>query len=377
MINNRKLILDTFCEVYDLLLPYADGEFYDFATHNIVPGAIYLIGRAQFNFNTDTIRKLVEDNVISVILSNPAEGSDTLKDHCIYVHKIADLALDNRILLIGGGDMESQWPCLRYDSFLPKILDYSENLREIRRSEEIFSKTQKPYKFLFLNGRHRSHRKFLLEKFDSVGLLDQSIWSCLESGGSARINLKLMHNGQDLMTAYRATKFLEPKYEVDRYRDRVNMKFDAQFAKYELFNQEWGDIYLNAEPYVDTYFSVVTETVYEYPYSFRTEKIWKPIAMAHPWIAVSNTGYYRDMHNLGFKTFGHVIDESFDQIDNSQDRLDRIATVVEDLCKQDLAKFLQECYTVCKYNQEHLGEMRNRVRAEFPTRFLNFLKQYE
>jgi len=37
MINNRKLVLDTYCEVYDLLLPWADGEFYDFKIHNIVP----------------------------------------------------------------------------------------------------------------------------------------------------------------------------------------------------------------------------------------------------------------------------------------------------------------------------------------------------
>jgi hypothetical protein len=377
MINNRKLVLDTFCEVYDLLLPYADREFYDFKTHKIIPGAIYLIGRAQFNFNTDAIRKLVEDNVIQVILSNPAEGSETLKDHCTYVHKMADLALDNRILLIGGGDMDPEWPCLQYDSFLPKILDYDENLEAIKQSDEIFSKTQKPYKFLFLNGRIRGHRKYLIEKFNLNNLLDQSIWTCLEMREGTRINLSLMHNGEELMCSTRPAKFLDSKYEVDRYKDRVGMTFEQSYTKYELFDKEWGEIYLKAEPYIDTYFSVVTETVFEYPYSFRTEKIWKPIAMAHPWIVTANMGYYRDIQNLGFKTFGHVIDESFDTISNSQDRLDRISQVVEDLCKQDLAKFLEECYTVCKYNQQHLKEMRDRVRKEFPDRFLQFLKKYE
>ena len=101
------------------------------------------------------------------------------------------------------------------------------------------------------------------------------------------------------------------------------------FAKYKLFNNEWGEIYLNANPYLDTYFSLVTETVFDYPYSFRTEKIWKPIAIGHPWVAVANPGFYRDMHNLGFKTFGDLVDESFDLIDNSIDRLERIAVVVE------------------------------------------------
>ena len=121
---------------------------------------------------------------------------------------------------------------------------------------------------------------------------------------------------------------------------------------------------------------MVTETVFNYPYSFRTEKIWKPIAIGHPWIAVDNQGYYRDLHNLGFQTFGHVIDESFDSMENNQDRLERIAQVIEDLCRQDLASFLRECYNVCKYNQQHLAEMRQQVRQEFPNRFEQFIQQH-
>ena len=147
--------------------------------------------------------------------------------------------------------------------------------------------------------------------------------------------------------------------------------------KYNLFNNEWGEIYLKSEPYIDSYFSVVTETVFNYPYSFRTEKIWKPVAIGHPWIAVANRGYYRDMQALGFKTFGHIIDESFDLIDNNQDRLERIAMVVEDLCQQDLVKFLKECYNVCKYNQQHFAEMRIKVRKKFPDRFFQFIEQYK
>ena len=130
-------------------------------------------------------------------------------------------------------------------------------------------------------------------------------------------------------------KILGPEYEFDFYQDKQQVA-DTGYVKYELFNDQWGEIYLRAKPYLDTHFSLVTETVFEYPYSFRTEKIWKPIAMGHPWIAVSNRGYYRDMHNLGFKTFQHVIDESFDLIDHNPTRIERIATIIEDLCQQDL-----------------------------------------
>jgi len=377
MLGNRKLILDTFCEVYDLLLPWMDGDFFDFSKHKIVSGAVYLIGRAQMNHNRELIRELIESDTIRVILSNPAEGSDTLKFHCDYVHRCGDLARNNRMLLIGGGDMDPEWPCLQYDSFLPKILDYTENQQAISQSYQIYQVENKPYKFLFFNGRNRPHRKYLLEKFALEGLLDQALWTNLENRTGSSGQLVLWHEGQDLMLTPTKINTLPACYEVDRYRQQVHKMHDSGFIKNDLFSQEWGEIYIESAPYIDTYFSLVTETVFDYPYSFRTEKIWKPIAMAHPWIVVANAGYYRDMRNLGFKTFNGLIDENFDQIEDSQTRIERIADVVNDLCSQNLDSFLAAAQDICKYNQQHLEEMRVRVRKEFPERFFQFIKKYQ
>jgi hypothetical protein len=354
MLGNRKLVLDTFCEVYDELRPWMDHDFWDFANHKIVPDAIYLISRKELFANLVKVRHIVENNLAHVVFSNPAEGSETLVGQSL---RIRDLLVDNRMLLIGGGDMDDSYPCLQYDSFLPKILDYEENLQSISRTNEIYNKPHKPYKFLFLNGRGRSHRKYLIDRFSNLQLLDQSIWTNLD-----------IKNG--------ALNYLAPVYEVDQYSKNIGNPSSDEFIKHELFGGEWGEIYLKAAPYIDTYFSLVTETVFEYPHSFRTEKIWKPIAMGHPWIAVANVGYYRDMRNLGFQTFNGIVDESFDLIDNNQQRINRIATVVEDLCQQDLASFLNECYNVCKYNQQHLAEMRFRVRKEFPDRFAQFIRKH-
>jgi len=376
MLGNRKLILDIFCEVYDLLEPWMDGDFFDFSKHEIIPGAVYLIGRAQMNHNKELIRRLIESNTIRVVLSNPAEGSETLRYHCEYVHKCGDLVRDHRMLLIGGGDMDAEWPCLQYDSFLPKVLDYDENQLAAGKSSRIYDIKNKPYKFLFLNGRSRAHRKYLLERLRLNGLLDKSLWTNLENRVGSMGQLTLWHQGQDLMLMPTEINTLPAKYEVERYRQQINKTFDSKFIKYDLFNQEWGEIYIEPAPYIDTYFSLVTETVFDYPYSFRTEKIWKPIAMAHPWIAVANAGYYRDIKNLGFQTFGNIVDESFDRIEDSQKRIERIAEVTQDLCQQDLAAFLKECYSVCKYNQQHLAEMRIQIRQEFPQRFFQFIADY-
>ena len=379
MLGNRQLVLDTFCEVYNELKLYADTEFWNFREHvdsgDLVSGAVYLIGRQQFSLNTKLIEKLVQQKKIQVVLSNPAEGSSTLRDH-VRMFGVEHLVKSNKVLLIGGGDMASEWPCLQYDSFLPKIEDYAENIAVMQRSDEIYAVTDKPYKFLFLNGRSRLHRKYLRERFAQSSLLDQSLWTWLDANADPAQYLELEHQGKNLLITGNQIKYLPAQYEVDRYQKSLQQKTDSFFVKHDLFCNEWGEIYLKAEPYVDTYFSLVSETVFDYPYSFRTEKIWKPIAMAHPWIAVANSGYYRDLKQLGFQTFSHVIDESFDAIENHQDRIDRVVSIVEDLCQQDLASFLEACYNVCKYNQQHLSELRPLVRKQFPRRFQEFINKY-
>lgn len=384
MLGSRKLVLDTHCEVYDLLKPWADEEFWNFEKHTVVPNALYLIGSQQFFRHREAIKDLVANNVIVAALSNPAEGSATIKWK-VQRLGLFDLMQQGKIFLISGGDIESGYPALVYDAFLPKILDYQENQQAVAQASQIFSKVNKPYKFLFLNGRARYHRKYLLETFQQTGLLDQALWTNLDvSKLDPRHSVWNPPGSMDPVPV----KFLPVEYEVSRYRKTLTSSMQdvdhaggrqentigTMFNKHLVFGGEWGEIYLQPEPYVDTYFSLVTETVFDYPYSFRTEKIWKPIAMGHPWIAVANCGFYRDLRNLGFRTFDSIIDESFDQIDNNQRRIDHIVAVVEQLCQQDLDHFVKECYTVCKYNQEHLAEMSRRVRQEFPQRFFQFIK---
>jgi hypothetical protein len=190
------------------------------------------------------------------------------------------------------------------------------------------------------------------------------------------IKLAFEHNGADVMERPIDLHFLPKAYETPAFRNNIDHLPSAGTVKFNLFNNTWGDAVVDGTAYRDTYFSLVTETVFNYPYSFRTEKIWKPVAVGHPWIAVANRGFYRDIRNLGFKTFGHVIDESFDAIDNSQDRIERVAEVVEDLCQQDLASFYKECYNVCKYNQELYTEMRHQVPRELPNQFHQFINQH-
>ena len=376
MLGTRKLILDTHCEIYSMIKHLGDGIFWNFRQHvdqnQLTPGAIYIIGREQLRLNQQLIRDLVTNNVIKVVFSNPAEGSETMMHHCGF-YGILDLVQSGQIPIITGGDQDPTWQFLQYESFLPKVLDYNENLVAIDQYQAQ-STTTRPYKFLFLNGRARPHRRYLIERFRLSGLLDQAIWSNLDSKSSRNAEIALWHQGRDLLNESIAIQYLDPQYEVDLYHDQIGAESQDSFVKPGLFKNDWGEIYLKTKAYLDSYFSLVTETVYSYPYTFRTEKIWKPIAIGHPFIVAASAGYYRDLHRMGFRTFGHLIDESFDQIANSQDRIERTSEIVEDLCRQDLADFIEQAQDVCKYNQQHLAELRPGVRQQLPEKFINFVK---
>lgn len=381
MLNGRRFSIDTMVEVYELLKHFADEEFWNFQEQvTVQPNTIYLLGRQQFLDNLSRIRELSEDPSITIVFGGSAEGSITLSEQCRHHFRIGDLLNEKKISVIGGGETgETSWHHLLHDHFLCRILDFEQNLPEMERLPEIYAKTKKPYKFMFLNGRGRPHRKFLWERFRQEGLLEQSIWTMMEGRAIGNRHFTVREGDVDCMTTYTPIRHLPPEYEIDRYRDSWE-KFRTQStwapwhnAKMEIFNKEWGEIYLRAEPYIDTYFSVVTETVCEHPYSFRTEKIAKVLAQGHPWICATSQGFYRDLRNLGFQTFGGIIDESFDDIENHHDRMERIVQIVKELCSNDLESFLAECEPVCKYNQQRLREFQQEHRAAFPSRFQEFL----
>jgi hypothetical protein len=361
-------------EVYDLLIPWRDHEFWNLRDHEVIPNSIYVFGRQQFIDNLDAIRTMSASPDYIIVFANSAEGSSTLIAQ-LDVLGVRQLVLDRRVLLISGGDLGEQYPYVLHEHFLTRIMDYDENLKEMSRIDEIFQDRPKPYNFLFLNGRARPHRKYLLEKFRIAGLLHRCLWTMLDGRGSGTRIFQLPYQGRELMTESYPPRHLPDHYEVSRYRGkRINDLESQGYIKYELFGHEWGDIYLEAAPYIDTYFSVVTETVIDYPYSFRTEKIAKPLAQGHPWIAATNSGFYRDIRDLGFRTFSHLIDENFDAIENHQDRMNRIVTIVQDLCSQDLVSFIGAAESVCKYNQQHLIDIAPKLRAKFPARFIRFIE---
>jgi hypothetical protein len=74
MLGNRKLILDTWCEIYDLLAPWADDKFWNFDTVDLPPGSICVIGRQHLMDYQDRVREIAELGQCVMVFGNTAEG---------------------------------------------------------------------------------------------------------------------------------------------------------------------------------------------------------------------------------------------------------------------------------------------------------------
>ena len=135
MLGNRKLIVDNFCEIEKLLMPYIDEIFYDFSKHIVFPGAVYAIGREQFSMHSAHIRELVESNTIHVVYSNPCEGSEPMHWNMLRAG-ILDLVEAGKIGVVTGGDLPKTWKYLLHDHFLPLLNDYDKNLIAVKQYAE-------------------------------------------------------------------------------------------------------------------------------------------------------------------------------------------------------------------------------------------------
>jgi hypothetical protein len=349
MLGKYRLAVDKWADTFCILAPYADEVFSDWEEVEFRRDTFYIIGKEALTRSLENISSKSQGNVI---LSHVAEGSITVVRD-IERLKLMELLQHNVLGLMHGGNINVKFnfPTVINDFPFSDIITAPENRIAHREWEQIYQKIDKPYTFLMLNGRLRSHRKFLIDALRDRGLLDQALWTNLQT----RLEVAGTLPAKDIKEPIR---LLPPEYEfAEAAKQMASIDGSLSWAKYKLFeNVHWGDRVINPKAYIDTYFSLVTETVFEYHCSFRTEKIWKPVVMCQPFVVASTTGFYRDLRNLGFRTFGGLIDESFDLIDDPIDRAQRIVDVVADICYNGPNQFLQAARSICEHNYQRLDE---------------------
>jgi hypothetical protein len=102
----------------------------------------------------------------------------------------------------------------------------------------------------------------------------------------------------------------------------------------------------------DSLLYLVTETVATGRRHHITEKTFKPIAMGMPFVLVATQGSLEYLRSYGFKTFGHVWDESYDAIQDDHERIAAVASLLRSLCDLSVTERLA-LWQVCRETIEH------------------------
>ena len=89
--------------------------------------------------------------------------------------------------------------------------------------------------------------------------------------------------------------------------------------------------------------------------AFLTEKTFKPIKHGQPFVIVGASGSLQALRDLGYRTFDHVIDNSYDtEIDNTR-RWQKIRQTLLDIQAQDSDTWFAKCLDDIYHNQQHFN----------------------
>jgi hypothetical protein len=95
---------------------------------------------------------------------------------------------------------------------------------------------------------------------------------------------------------------------------------------------------LNDDAHINSFVNIVTESLIDSDCVFFSEKTFKPIYMAQPFIIFGNPNSLKKLKEMGYKTFDVWWDESYDNEHNLQTRYEKIVDIMLEIATWDLEK---------------------------------------
>ena len=156
--------------------------------------------------------------------------------------------------------------------------------------------------------------------------------------------------------------------------------YEDQYGK-KWLDSEVGIPYIpNPYFYLNSNFEMVCETLGHIRSDdsfFVTEKTFKPMIMAHPFIVMAPRHHLRNLKALGFETFSTIIDESYDDSDDGMDRAGKIGELLESLDLRHSKNFYEASREICRHNQDHLMNLHGRYKFDQWGRLEDFFSNYQ
>ena len=131
-------------------------------------------------------------------------------------------------------------------------------------------------------------------------------------------------------------------------------KVNKQILDYDNIDGVIGLGHETPSLYKDTYFSIVTETLFFEESEFVSEKTFKPISQLHPFVVLGSPNTLSYFYEYGFKTFSKWWDESYDtELDNTK-RFIKVWEVSKSLIEksdEEWIEMLKEMKEILIYNR--------------------------
>ena len=262
--------------------------------------------------------------------------------------------------LVNDNVIEDRLTIYPYDYFAHSIwfndagsfkLDPNSNKRMYENFNNSIVKNQTEMKskhFLCLNRITRPHRMII---FSELMTNTKLIYKSYVSLGASSMN------GGNEKDFYNITNsFIDDNYNRSKerllnfYKDYNSLEhhvFDAS----DLENNKADNLNLFAQN--NTFLNIVTETLTSKNIIFFSEKIYKPIYCAQPFVLIGNPLSLKKLREKGYKTFGQWWDESYDEELDFTKRFEKIMDVLEDISTWSLEKcfeITQEMEPILKHN---------------------------
>lgn len=213
-------------------------------------------------------------------------------------------------------------------------------------------KTDRLFLFDVLLGTRRPHRDYVMLQFQKHRpLLDRSIvcyrdvftpgkipLDGAKANAKRHAKIAAMFPDQDLQWPY-VSKNLDPDWEVAK----VITNTVSQTVPAKIYQQTW--------------YSVICETESSGNAFFAAEKFTKTVLGHRPFVLFGAPFYLHTLRQLGFKTFGSVIDENYDYMSIDETRYKMAWAEVLSLSQQDPVKVYQTLQPVFAHNRSRIDSL--------------------
>lgn len=154
----------------------------------------------------------------------------------------------------------------------------------------------------------------------------------------------LTYFGKDTNKGYWSEDVVRPKKHTAETLGPLENRFNTQIRCSDL---------IDPAIYNMTHYTAMIETTIHNDFAMFSEKEAKPIIAKRPFVIFGACGQLEAFRSLGFKSFGSVIDESYDTIEDKHERWHKALDSMLQLTKMNHIKVYNELAQVLMYNKDH------------------------